>query len=176
MVSIHTGFAEALLARLVASVFLMACLPAEAGGQGLDARNAAVEAVEAEARATDPAPGEGAPTTAGGASGSGHVPLNRRTFLRPHPERDTLTNRYIGLGRELSEAGIESTRNLWALYQGSIAGGIESDSGSSGFYFFANHVDLDKLIGLDGASMFARADGSWGDGINEAARWCPSTP
>ena len=108
------------------------------------------------------------PVSACGSSGSGHVPLNRRTYLRPHPERDTLTDHYFGLGPKLSEAGIESTLNLWMLYQGIVDGGLESDDGSSGFYFFANHFDLDKMIGLKGASVFARVDGSWDDSINEA--------
>ncbi len=108
------------------------------------------------------------PVSAGGSSGSGHVPLNRRTYLRPQPERDTLTNHYFGLGPKLSEAGIESTLNLWMLYQGVVDGGLESDDGSSGFYFFANHFDLEKMIGLRGASVFARVDGSWDDSINEA--------
>jgi hypothetical protein len=100
------------------------------------------------------------PVSAGGSSGSGHVPLNRRTYLRPQPERDTLTNHYFGLGPKLSEAGIESTLNLWMLYQWIVDGGLESDDGSSGFYFFANHFDLEKMIGLKGASLFARVDGS----------------
>ena len=69
----------------------------------------------------------GEPVSAGGSSGSGRVPLNRRTYLRPHPERDTLTDYYFGLIPKLSEAGIESTRNLWMLYQGIVDGGLESD-------------------------------------------------
>ena len=88
--------------------------------------------------------------------------------MRPHPERDTLTNHYFGLGPKLSEVGIESTLNLWAIYQWGVEGGLKTDDGSSGFYRFSNHFDLEKMFGLRGASMFARVDSSWDDSINEA--------
>jgi hypothetical protein len=99
--------------KLVVLVFLMAGLPAKVSGQDLGERNAAAEdgavKVKGAVWAVVSAPDEGESVAAGGSSGSGHVPLNRRTYLRPHPERDTLTDQYFGLGPKLSEAGIEST-------------------------------------------------------------------
>jgi porin len=157
---------------IVVWAFLMAGLPAGVGGRELAAQNAGAEEgaakVEKEVSAVQPVSDKGDPVVAGGPSGTGHIPLNRRTYLRPHPERDTLTNHYFGLGPKLTEAGIESTLNLWALYQAVVDGGLESDDGTSGFYFFANHFDLEKLVGLTSASIFARIDGSWDDSINEA--------
>lgn len=158
--------------KLLLLVFLMVGLPTKSSGEDLGERNPATGdgtvKTKSEARAVVPVSDRGEAVSAGGLSRSGHVPLNRRTYLRPHPERKTLTNQYFGLGPRLSEVGIESTLNLWMLYQGTVDGGLESDDGSSGFYFFANHFDLEKMIGLKGASVFARVDGSWDDSINEA--------
>ena len=128
-------------------VFLIAALSANVRGQNLEERNVADEV---------------------GASGSGHISVNLRSYLRPHPERDTLTNHYFGLGQKLNEVGIESTLNFWLLYQGVVEGGLETDDGSSGYYHFSNHFDFEKMFGLKGASLFARVDSSWDDSINEA--------
>ena len=171
-ISLDIEFPGKRLLKLSVLVFLMAGSPTKVRGLDLGERNAAAYEgevkVESEVWAVVPAADEAQTVSAGGSSGAGHVPLNRRTYLRPHPERDTLTDHYFGFGPKLSEAGIESTLNLWGLYQGVVDGGLETDDGSSGFYFFANHFDLEKLFGLRGASLFARVDGSWDDGINEA--------
>lgn len=140
-------FPDKLFLKIGVLIFLVVGLSANVRGQNLEECNVAAE---------------------GGASGTGHVTVNRRTYLRPHPERDTLTNHYFGLGPKLNEVGIESTLNLWMLYQGVVDGGLKTDDGSSGFYFFSNHFDLEKMCGLRGASLFARVDGSWDDSINDA--------
>jgi len=158
-----SAFPDKLFVTLGILVFLMTCLSAHVRGQGLIEPNPADEsgAANAKSRVMEPVP-------AGTASGSGHVTVNRRTYLRPHPERDSLTNHYFGLGPKLNEIGIESTLNFWALYQWGVEGGLETDDGSSGFYYFSNHFDLEKMFGLKGASLFARVDSSWDDSINEA--------
>jgi porin len=170
--SSNAGVPDKRCVKFLVLVFLVAGLAAKVSGEGLGGRNATVEdgsvKTESETGAVVHTPDQSEPVSPVGSRGSGHVPLNRRTYLRPHPERNTLTNQYFGLGPKLSEAGIESTLNLWMLYQGIASGGLESDDGSSGVYFFANHFDLEKMIGLKGASLFARVDGSWDDSINEA--------
>jgi porin len=164
-VSPDSTFPDTLFVTLGILVFFMAGLPASVRGQDLGELNAGAEGgavtTKSEVRVVTPVP-------AGDASGSGHVAANRRTYLRPHPERDTLTNHYFGLGPKLNKVGIESTLNFWVLYQGVVEGGLKTDDGSSGFYRFSNHFDLEKMFGFKGASLFARVDSSWDDSINEA--------
>jgi len=111
---------------IVILVFFMAGLSANARGQYLEERNVAAEGGAdkpgSEVQAVS-VPDQGEPVPAGDSPGSGHIAVNRRTYLRPDPERNTLTNHYFGLGSKLNEVGIESTFNFWTLYQWSVEGG-----------------------------------------------------
>ena len=140
--------------RLVVLMILAVGLAASVRGQDLGERNAA--------------PAEGVAGKATQTSDAADVDSAASGHLRPLEERETLTGRYFGLGRTLADAGIESSLDLWMLYQALVDGGLDSDDGTSGFYYFSNHFDLEKLVGLKGASVFARVDGSWDNGINEA--------
>ena len=164
-VNLGMEFPDKHFLTIVILVFFMAGLSANARGQNLKQFNVAAEG---SAVTTSSEVQEVTPAPAGDSSGPGHVSVNRRAYLRPHPERDTLTNHYFGLGPKLNKVGIESTLNFWALYQWGVEGGLKTDDGSSGFYHFANHFDLEKMFGLRGASLFARVDSSWDDSINEA--------
>ncbi len=100
---------------------------------------------------------------------SGNAVHNRRAFLQSWPETDTLTNDWFGEGDRLRESGITSTLNLWTVYQANVSGGLSKQGGLNGVYWFANHFDLEALIGLEGASAYALVEGGWNDGINASA-------
>jgi porin len=114
-----------------------------------------------EAAATSPADHDNPP-------GPGNPVHNRRTYLQLHPETDTLTDHWFGLGDDLRNLGITTTLNLWVIYQANVDGGLATDDEVNGEYRFATHFDLERLVDLPGASAFLRVEGGWNDGINSA--------
>jgi len=99
---------------------------------------------------------------------AGHVAKNRDVFLQPHPETQTLTRDWFGLGPKLRERGVTSTLNLWITYQGNVSGGLDTDHDVNGKYWFANHVDLERLVRLPGASAYVLVEGGWNEGVSDA--------
>ena len=102
------------------------------------------------------------------ARGVGHPAHNREVFLQPHPEIRTPTRDWFGFGDDLRERGVTSTLNLWIIYQGNVTGGLSKDHAANGLYWFANHFDLERLMGLPGGSAYFLVEGGWGEGINES--------
>lgn len=98
----------------------------------------------------------------------GHVTENRRSYLQDESERSTLTGHYRGFGERLNAIGINSTLNLWMLYQTNMSGGLTESADLSGLIHFSNHFDFEQIFGWDGASFLVRIDGRWGRGINDA--------
>jgi porin len=98
--------------------------------------------------------------------GPGHSAHNREVYLQSHPETDTLTGDWFGFGDELRDRGVSSTLNLWGVYQGNVTGGLETEDEANGLYWFANHFDLERLVGLPGAAAYVLVEGGWGEGIN----------
>jgi porin len=100
--------------------------------------------------------------------GPGHSAHNRDVYLQSHPETDTLTRDWLGFGRRLRDRGVTSTLNLWVIYQGSVTGGLRTEDEANGLYWFANHFDLERLLGLPGAEAFVLVEGGWNEGINSS--------
>lgn len=98
--------------------------------------------------------------------GRGYLAQNRDVFLEADPETDTLTRDWFGLGDDLRDHGVTSTLNLWVIYQGNVTGGLQTGDEASGLYWFANHFDLERLVGLPGAAAYVLVEGGWGNGIN----------
>ncbi len=98
----------------------------------------------------------------------GHIVENRRSYLQRNSEKNTLTKDYLGVGQKVNERGINSTLNLWMLYQGNVSGGISEDEDLNGLVYFSNFFDLDRIFGWSDASFLIRIDGRWGDGIDAA--------
>ena len=98
----------------------------------------------------------------------GHVVENRRSYLQENSETDTLTRNYAGFGSKVNDRGINSTLNLWMLYQGNVSGGISEEEDLNGLVYFSNFFDLDRIFGWNDASFLIRIDGRWGDGIDTA--------
>jgi len=121
------------------------------------------------------------PSSAQGASGAdpasdpapkarttGHIAKNRDVFLQPHPETETLTRDWFGLGPKLRDLGVTSTLNLWITYQSNVSGGLSTDHEVNGKYWFASHFDLERLAGLSGASAYVLVEGGWNEGVGPA--------
>jgi carbohydrate-selective porin OprB len=104
----------------------------------------------------------------GGASKTGHAAHNRDVFLQPDPETRTLTHDWFGFGDNLREHGVTSTLNFWITYQGNVTGGLSNDDAANGLYWFANHFDLERLLGLPGGSAYFLVEGGWNEGINDS--------
>jgi len=98
----------------------------------------------------------------------GHSAHNREVFLQPSPETDTLTRDWFGLGDELRDLGVTSTLNLWVTYQGNVTGGLSTGDDANGLYWFANHFDLERLVGLPGADAYVLVEGGWNEGVNSS--------
>ncbi len=98
----------------------------------------------------------------------GHVAENRRSYLQENSETNTLTKNYAGFGSRVNDRGINSTLNLWMLYQANLSGGISEEEDLNGLVYFSNFFDLDRIFGWQDTSFLIRIDGRWGDGIDAA--------
>jgi carbohydrate-selective porin OprB len=61
---------------------------------------------------------------------------------------------------------VTSTLNFWVIYQGNVTGGLSKDDDANGLYWFGNHFDLERLVGLPGGSAYFLVEGGWNEGIN----------
>jgi porin len=107
--------------------------------------------------------GATAPDTA---PGPGHATHNLRNYLQHMPETDTLTDNWFGLGDKLRDIGITSTLNLWVTYQANVKGGLSTGDDVNGQYWYGNHFDFERMVGLSGASAYLQVEGGWDRGIN----------
>ena len=93
---------------------------------------------------------------------------HRDVFLQPNPETRTLTRDWFGFGDKLREHGVTTTLNFWITYQGNVTGGLSKDDAANGLYWFGNHFDLERLVGLPGGSAYFLVEGGWNEGINKS--------
>jgi len=87
-------------------------------------------------------------------------------------ERDTLTNNWFGLGEKLEDIGLSVGLGATQVYQHNLRGGAGTHRRAgryTGSYDLELNVDLEKLAGLPGASMYLLAEGSWSDGIDASS-------
>ena len=92
----------------------------------------------------------------------------RRSYRQIEFVTTTLTKDFNGLGERLNAMGINTTLNLWMLYQGNVSGGLTDSTDFNGLVYFSNFFDFDKIFSWEGASLLLRIDARWGTGVNDA--------
>ncbi len=79
-------------------------------------------------------------------------------------ESETLTNSFFGFGESLTDSGMETGLGVTSIYQQNVRGGISTHrraGRNSGSYDLELSVDLQKLLGIEGASLFVHTEGLW---------------
>jgi len=87
-------------------------------------------------------------------------------------ERETLTNNWFGLGRELTEQGVSVNLSLTQVYQVNLRGGISTHRRSgryAGSYDLELELDTEKFFHLPGGSFYLLAEGSWSEGLDASS-------
>ena len=86
--------------------------------------------------------------------------------------RETLTDNWFGLGRELEELGVSIGLGATQVYQVNARGAASTHRRAgrcAGSYDLELNVDFEKLARLPGGSMYLLAEGSWSDGIDASS-------
>ncbi|MFH1716613.1 MAG: carbohydrate porin [Planctomycetota bacterium] len=79
-------------------------------------------------------------------------------------QRDTLTNGFGGLNDSLADQGIEVALGLTNIYQQNTHGGISThrrQGRHTGSYDLEISSDLQKLLGIEGGTLYVHTEGSW---------------
>ena len=85
---------------------------------------------------------------------------------------ETLTRRWFGWGEKLSDQGIEIVLGLTQVYQQNVHGGLATHRRSgryAGSYDLEIGLDMQKLLGIEGGSVYMLAEGGWSEGLNESS-------
>ena len=86
--------------------------------------------------------------------------------------RDSLTGRWLGLGKTLAEQGVRVGLGLTQVYQVNLEGGLATHRHAgryTGSYDLEVELDLERLLRLPGGTFFVLAEGSWSDGLNASS-------
>jgi len=78
--------------------------------------------------------------------------------------RETLTNGFFGLNDKLADEGVEVSFGVTNVYQQNVRGGISTHRRAgrySGSYDLELSADLQKLLGIEGASVYMLTEGVW---------------
>jgi porin len=78
--------------------------------------------------------------------------------------RETLTNGFAGLGDKLAESGIEVDLSMTNIYQANVHGGLSThrrQGRHTGSYDLEISSDLQKLLGIEGGTLYVHTEGSW---------------
>ncbi len=78
--------------------------------------------------------------------------------------RDTLTEGFWGLNDQLAEEGMELALGVTQVYQQNVHGGTSTHRRAGrygGAYDLELTTDLEQLLGIEGASFYMHAGGSW---------------
>lgn len=84
-------------------------------------------------------------------------------------ERDTLTDRWFGLGGRLEEHGLSLGFGLTQVYQASSAGGAVASDGDddlAGSYDLELGLDTGVRLRLAGGQVYALVEGGWSEGLD----------
>lgn len=87
-------------------------------------------------------------------------------------ERETLTDNWFGLGRELSKRGVSVNLGLTQIYQANLRGGMSTHRRSGrygGSYDLELELDTEKLFRMPGGRIFLLSEGSWSDGLDASS-------
>lgn len=93
-------------------------------------------------------------------------------FVSGLAERDTFTDNWFGLGRQLEQMALEARLDFMQVYQIPVSGGGDTHMHSGrwvGRYNLNVSYDLSKHVGIQGGSLHAIAVGSWSHGLNRDA-------
>ena len=85
---------------------------------------------------------------------------------------NTLTDRLLAFNDALADKGIELELGLTQIYQQNVRGGISTHRRAgrfSGSYDLELSADLRKLLGIEGASLYMKTEGSYSNGINASS-------
>jgi len=88
--------------------------------------------------------------------------------------RETLTNNWLGLGRQLAERGVSIGLSLTQIYQANLTGGGGTRTHRrkgrfAGSYDLEVEFDLEKLMNIKGALVFLHGEGSWSSGLDDSS-------
>lgn len=86
--------------------------------------------------------------------------------------RQTLTNRFFGLGDGLAENGIELGLSVTQIYQQNVRGGVSKHRRSgrfAGSYDIELSADLERLLGIEGGGLYMLTEGGWSEGIDASS-------
>ena len=87
-------------------------------------------------------------------------------------QRDTLTDNWFSVGEALGARGVTVGLSLTQGYQINLDGGLSTHRHAgryTGSYDLEIELDLETLGGLPGAVLFAHAEGSWSDGLDDSS-------
>ena len=79
-------------------------------------------------------------------------------------EQETLTNGFWGLNDQLADSGIEVGFGLTQIYQTNLRGGLSKHRRAgryTGSYDLEVGADLQKLLGIEGGTLYIHTEGSW---------------
>ena len=79
-------------------------------------------------------------------------------------ERDSISNGFWGLNDRLADHGIELGLGITEIYQQNVHGGMNTNRRQgrhSGSCDFEASADLQKLLGIEGGSLYMHAKGGW---------------
>ena len=79
-------------------------------------------------------------------------------------QRETLTNRFFGLGESLADREIEVGLGVTSIYQQNVRGGIGTHRRAgrfAGSYDLELSADLERLLGIQGGSLYMLTEGKW---------------
>ncbi|MDO8302610.1 MAG: carbohydrate porin [Sedimentisphaerales bacterium] len=85
-------------------------------------------------------------------------------------ERESLTNGFFGLNEALENNGLEIALSATQVYQQNARGGLSTRNKAGryeGSYDLELNADMQKLLGIEGGSMYMLTEGSWSNGIND---------
>jgi len=94
---------------------------------------------------------------------------------KPLLQRDTLTDNWFGLGRELEERGITLGLSVTQIYQNNVRGAASTHrhsgryAGSWDLEFDVEPARLLKMPALAGGRIYLLAEGSWSNGIGDSS-------
>ncbi len=72
----------------------------------------------------------------------------------------------------LADSGIDVSLSFGSTYQVNVHGGVDTEDAQrgTGCYDFEMEFDLNKLLGIKGATIYALAEGGFGNGLDEAEK------
>ena len=100
----------------------------------------------------------------------GHTDANLPQCGNGICERESLTNGFFGLNEALEDKGLEMALSATQVYQQDAHGGLSTHNKAGryeGSYDLELNADMQKLLGIEGGSVYMRSEGSWSNGIND---------